>query len=66
MKDTFEKIPGSFRKMLAKEVNEIWIMPLLYSAITCLTSGQDDADGKTGGRIKDYKYQSKTDAKSTI
>ena len=39
---------------------------LLYSGITCLTSGEDDADGKTGGRIKDHKQESKTDAKSTI
>ena len=47
MKDVMEKIPGSFRKMMAKEVKQ----SLCSNCYLCYI-GEDDDDGKDGGRIQ--------------
>ena len=47
MKDVFEKIPGSFKKMMAKEVQ----MKSKASIDKVTTIGEDDVHGKNEGRI---------------
>lgn len=48
MKDVIEKIPGSFRKMMAKEVSKRLDSPMEAYFIT----GKDDDDGEDVRRIQ--------------
>ena len=48
MKDVFEKIPGSFKKMMGKEVQ----MKSKASNDKVTAIGKDDAHGENEGRIK--------------
>ena len=49
MKDVFEKIPGSFKKMMAKEVQ----MKSKASNDKVTTIGEDDAHRENEGKLKE-------------
>ena len=49
MKDVFEKIPGSFKKMMAKEVQ----ITSKVSNDKVTTIGEDDAHRENEGKLKE-------------